>query len=366
MTNSKHTCKNCEKTYSDSFAFCPHCGQKRNDQLTLKVLFYNTISNYFSFDARFFKSFFPLMLKPGFLAKKFIEGKRLLYLHPAQMYLFISLVFFFLFSFVEKDQAQQLDATLAKTMKKERVVDSLMTTIKNDSIKQSALLGKILKDSLERGELRKTFKEHKVLSELSNEELDSIISNAQFETRDFNSLSYMTKKIDSLIDSNASEDIILKEMGMTENDGYFTKRAYSQSLKFYQSKKGSGILRSFYGMIPIAMFFLLPIFAFILKMLHLKRGTYAHHLVFSFYYFAYLFTTFSIIIAINLIWDIYNWIDFLIIMSTSIYLLLALKYFYNQGWIKTFIKWCITIFIFLSIVTPVTTVFLIFYAFLFY
>ena len=134
----------------------------------------------------------------------------------------------------------------------------------------------------------------------------------------------------------------------------------------YQSKKGSGILRSFYGMIPIAMFFLLPIFAFILKMLHLKRGTYAHHLVFSFYYFAYLFTTFSIIIAINLIWDIYNWIDFLIIMSTSIYLLLALKYFYNQGWIKTFIKWCITIFIFLSIVTPVTTVFLIIYAFLFY
>tara|TARA_R110002012_G_scaffold81945_4_gene207537 strand:- start:77757 stop:78857 length:1101 start_codon:yes stop_codon:yes gene_type:complete len=366
MAKNKHTCKNCETVYSESFAFCPHCGQKRNDELTLTVLFYNTISNYFSFDARFFKSFFPLMMKPGFLAKKFIEGKRLLYLHPAQMYLFISLVFFFFFSFIERDQGKRLDATLAKTMQQEQLVDSLLTNKDLDSLKQSALINKILKDSLKQGELRQTVREHRILAELSTEELDSLISNKQFETRDFNSLSYLTKQIDSLIDTNASEDIILKEMGMTEDDGFFTKRAYAQSLKFYQSKKGSGILSSFYSMIPIAMFFLLPIFAFILKIMHLKRGTYAHHLVFSFYYFSYLFTTFTIIIAVNLIWDLSNWIDFLIVISTSIYLLLALKYFYNQGWFKTILKWGITIFVFLSIITPVTASFLVVYAFLFF
>ncbi|WP_246126039.1 DUF3667 domain-containing protein [Bizionia myxarmorum] len=99
MANSKHLCKNCETTYNEAFAFCPHCGQKRNDALTLKVLFYNTISNYFSFDARFFKSFLPLLLKPGYLAEQFIVGKRLLFLHPAQMYLFIAIIFFSLNSF---------------------------------------------------------------------------------------------------------------------------------------------------------------------------------------------------------------------------------------------------------------------------
>ena len=97
MEKNMVTCKNCEKEYNDSFEFCPHCGQKSNDELTIGILFYNTISNYFSFDARFFKSYIPLMFKPGYLPNKFIEGKRLLYLHPAQMYLFISVVFFFLF-----------------------------------------------------------------------------------------------------------------------------------------------------------------------------------------------------------------------------------------------------------------------------
>ena len=93
-------CKNCEQPFDDAYEYCPHCGQKDKDELTIGLLFYNTISNYFSFDARFFKSFIPLLFKPGYLARKFIEGKRLLYLHPAQMYLFISVVFFFLFNFL--------------------------------------------------------------------------------------------------------------------------------------------------------------------------------------------------------------------------------------------------------------------------
>ena len=99
---------NCEHKFEEGFKFCPHCGQKTNDDLTLGVLFYNTITNYFSVDARFFKSFIPLMFKPGYLAKRFIEGKRLLYLHPAQMYLFISVVFFFLFSFITRDNNNNL------------------------------------------------------------------------------------------------------------------------------------------------------------------------------------------------------------------------------------------------------------------
>ena len=92
-------CKNCEKSFDASFDYCPFCGQETADNLTFGVLFSNTINNYFSIDARFFKSFIPLMTKPGVLARRFVDGKRLSYLHPAQFYLFISVVFFFIFSF---------------------------------------------------------------------------------------------------------------------------------------------------------------------------------------------------------------------------------------------------------------------------
>ena len=132
MKKDIETCKNCEQEFARDFKFCPHCGQQTKDDLTVPVLFYNTIANYFSFDARFFKSFFPLLFKPGYLARKFIEGKRLLYLHPAQLYLFISVVFFFLLSVtVVRNQDELLDSSLKNTLNTTKLLDSLEITEKN-------------------------------------------------------------------------------------------------------------------------------------------------------------------------------------------------------------------------------------------
>jgi len=118
-------CKNCEKTFDKDFEFCPYCGQKAKDDLTIGLLFYNTISNYFSFDARFFKSFIPLMIRPGYLAKRFVEGKRLLFLHPAQFYLFISIVFFFLFSFIARKQQLEFDKSIKKEFENVKSSDTI-------------------------------------------------------------------------------------------------------------------------------------------------------------------------------------------------------------------------------------------------
>lgn len=85
-------CKNCNLKFRKDYRFCPHCGQQAKDKLTVGLLFYNTVTNYFSFDARFFKSVYPLLCKPGYLAKLFVNGQRATYLHPAQLFLFTSIV----------------------------------------------------------------------------------------------------------------------------------------------------------------------------------------------------------------------------------------------------------------------------------
>ncbi len=58
MESNTTRCKNCEQEHEMGFEFCPHCGQKTNEDLTVGILFYNTISNYFSFDARFLRALF--------------------------------------------------------------------------------------------------------------------------------------------------------------------------------------------------------------------------------------------------------------------------------------------------------------------
>ncbi|WP_136481150.1 DUF3667 domain-containing protein [Cognatitamlana onchidii] len=348
MPKTKETCKNCNKEFNKKFNYCPYCGQQVNDALTIKVLFYNTISNYFSFDARFLKSFFPLMLKPGYLASRFIEGKRLLYLHPAQMYLFVAVIFFFLFSFVQREQVQNLDAQLEKPLVAVGTDSniSLDTEIKistNEVEKNYSVKPNVLQKELETTSKSQSDKNNSILNFDSN-----------------------AKKIDSLIAIEAPDNQVFNEMGMSNDASFLEKRVYAQALKLYKSRKGGSILQAFFDAIPIAMFFLLPIFALILKLLYLKKGVYAHHLVFSFYYFSFLFTVFSIILGVNFLIDIPDWIDILLILSTFIYLFMALKYFYKQSWLKSFLKSTVTSLVFLMFVAPLAVFVLVVFAFLFY
>ncbi|MFD2823680.1 DUF3667 domain-containing protein [Lacinutrix iliipiscaria] len=358
-------CKNCEQPFNEVYEFCPYCGQKDKDELTIGVLFYNTISNYFSFDARFFKSFIPLLFRPGYLATKFIEGKRLLYLHPAQMYLFIAVVFFFLNSFNVNKWKNEIDTSLAKTLNKEKVLDTVRDEKVRDSLKLIELSKLRTKDSIAKAAVRKALEDNKVFTGMTQKEIDSLVSITNAKNNNLN-FDFNEKEIDSLIAVGASENLIYRAMGMPDDAGRFKRHFYGQMLKFYKSREGGSILQRLYDTIPIAMFFLLPLFALILKILYIKRGRYAHHLVFSFYYFSFLFTVFSIIIGINFVWDIPDWIDWLVAFSTFFYLFFALKRFYQQGWFWSFFKASLTAFVFVIFVAPLAMMFLSLFAFYFY
>lgn len=354
MSNKLTECSNCNQHFETYYPYCPYCGQKAQDDLTLGILFNNTISNYFSVDARFFRSFIPLMFRPGYLAKRFIEGKRLLYLHPAQFYLFVSVVFFFLFSFVSREQTAELNKELQKTLKTET------TKVVVDSVAERK------KDSLERAKLRKALYDNQFLTGMKDKEIDSMVNVKSLTKKDVN-FGFNEDKIDSLIRIDAPDTEIYKVMGLNSDAGAFKRKLYSQALKFYKSRDGGNVLKAFYDTIPIALFFLLPLFALILKLLYYKRGAYANHLVFSFYFFSYLFTVFSILVICDLIWKNFpGWIMLLVTLSTFFYLFLGVKRFYQQGWFLSFLKTSLTTFIFISLIIPSAAIIIGFFAFLYY
>ena len=354
METPQLQCKNCEAYLKTEFDFCPKCGQKVNDKLTIRVLFYNTISNYFSFDARFLKSFFPLMVKPGYLARKYIEGKRLLFLHPAQMYLFISVVFFFIFSISVQDQTEIVNKELKRTLEKNESLSAI------DSIKFEEI------DSLDKAEVRKFMKNNKWIYGMDEKAVDSILLQEGVKKNEIDFDFFDEEKVDSLIGADADEKEILIAAGLEQDAGWFKTKLYSQGIKFYKARDGGNILKTFYDTLPIAFFVLLPLFALILKLLYYKRGPYAHHLVFSFYYFSFLFITFSILFGINMILNIPGWITTLIVLSTFIYLFIALKKFYQKSWIGSFLKAGVATFTFMTFVVPTAAGIILFYAFLFY
>jgi len=324
-----YQCKNCEESIEASFDYCPHCGQETASTLTVGVLFRNTISNYFSIDARFFKSFIPLITKPGFLARRFVDGKRKLYLHPAQFYLFISVVFFFIFSFSIQKADDRLSTALEKGLNDPVFLDSLH--VKVDSVSVEAIAPAIPGRS-------------------------SMLASP---------LNFQKETLDSLIASSAPQEEKLLAMGKKDDAGVFISKVYRQLLKLYE-QKGGGILRTLYDSIPIAMFFLLPIFALILKLFYRRRGTFAHHIVFSFYFFTFLFTIFSVLILANTFIGIPNWLEVIVFLSFIIYLTLALRQFYESPWWRAFFKASFISLIYMLIVLPIAMVGVIFVSFLLY
>ena len=89
------TCLNCEQPISDNDNFCSNCGQVNDElPLSIKQFISEFFSGFFSFDTRFFKTFIPLLFKPGKVSKDYIDGKRRRYVNPFQLYLHVTIIFF--------------------------------------------------------------------------------------------------------------------------------------------------------------------------------------------------------------------------------------------------------------------------------
>lgn len=88
-------CQNCQHPLDDDANFCPNCGQKAlPDYLSVRYFISEFLNNYFSFDSKFVNTIRPLLFKPAFLSLEFIEGRRIRYINPVQLFIFISFLYF--------------------------------------------------------------------------------------------------------------------------------------------------------------------------------------------------------------------------------------------------------------------------------
>lgn len=89
------SCPQCGTSLVPEYAFCPNCGQKRiQAKESLKDLVNNFLGDYFAFDSKIMSSLKPLIAKPGFLTQEYMAHRRVKYISPLRLYIFISILFF--------------------------------------------------------------------------------------------------------------------------------------------------------------------------------------------------------------------------------------------------------------------------------
>ena len=126
-------CLNCESELSVEDNFCPRCGQVNDmNRLSIKQYFSEYLAGFFEFDNRFLRTVIPLLIKPGTVSKNYVNGKRIYYANPFQLYLHITILFFLLVglfktidSFKPGSQANQNLPGVMNSENREKILDSI-------------------------------------------------------------------------------------------------------------------------------------------------------------------------------------------------------------------------------------------------
>ncbi|MBL0744370.1 DUF3667 domain-containing protein [Chryseolinea lacunae] len=90
----EHICKNCGHTFKG--IYCNLCGEKviePKDRKLNSILTTVLISTTFV-DNKFLKSLRLTLSNPGFLAREYVDGRRVRYMRPLQMFFILNLVYF--------------------------------------------------------------------------------------------------------------------------------------------------------------------------------------------------------------------------------------------------------------------------------
>src|SRR3954471_4962654 len=77
-------------------AYCSACGEKRlsPQDFSLRHFAEHAVHDFTHFDAKIFRSLFPLIARPGWLTAEFVAGRRNRYIKPLTLFILVNLFFF--------------------------------------------------------------------------------------------------------------------------------------------------------------------------------------------------------------------------------------------------------------------------------
>lgn len=108
-TVARGACANCGTVLADRY--CGHCGQDAHATLSIRHFAGEFVEGLFHFDSTFWRTFLPLLFRPGFLTVEYLNGKRKSYAPPLRSYLVLSLLYFLMASLVVTPHTRVISPT---------------------------------------------------------------------------------------------------------------------------------------------------------------------------------------------------------------------------------------------------------------
>ncbi len=320
-----YICPNCKTSNDESHLYCKKCGQK-NKNLKMKIFeFINEFfDSVFNIDNKFFKTTLHLFV-PAKLTKAFFSGIRQKYHHPLRIYFLSVILLFFVLS------ALQIEDYILKDL----------TKLGSDVISLEGQKKNIRETLNDQKEIYRESPGVELMDTLYNN-LFFVLNKDTLYVRD--TLKVLSRTIGLFrtnIELNNEEMFTMDPDSVIVNHNitaWHEKFIVRQILRITRNADSVG--KYFFANLTWLFLALIPIFAFILKLFYIgKNHFFVEHYVFLLHLFATLFLATSLLLVTIYFTGWHISILPLLGLFVFIFPLIAFIRYYQQSWIKTFIKY---------------------------
>lgn len=312
--------------------FCHYCGQPdKNLMRFFPALLREMLEDFMDFDSRFMRTMKPLLFKPGKLTRDYLDGRRFRYVPPMRLYIFSSLLMFFLAAMIT---GSNLDFTPQASS------DEPAVTIQIDEDDREDLEEALQElDQIQPG-----------LGEQVGQQIEEAATGeveADDEEFDPSEITINGKPW------NAETNPVVLPLMPDWMNRWINREVADSPAKIEKLRDDPRlIIDKALDVLPGTMFVLLPLVALLFKFWYLfAKKYYVEHLIFALHNHSFIFVTFLIMMLMSVLaeWrepagtgpvtSVIEWTKIVLMTWIPIYLLVSLKNVYRQGWSLTAAKY---------------------------
>lgn len=351
-------CLNCKSVIYGRY--CHICGQENTEP---KESFWHLVSHFISdithFDGKFFSTLKYLLLRPGYLSKEYLRGRRASYLNPIRMYVFTSAFFFIIFfSFITVSPKERMALS-----------ENELIETKNHLLKKL----KAARDSVEVMQIKKeiaetdsalVFVKETGISPKKTDDMFGITGSGNSKSNIIG--------LAGLPETVHEYDSIQNTLPPAKRNNWLVRQIKIKSIAINAKYKGRSkeffaeFIEKFRHSVPQMMFVSLPFVALILQLLYVRRKQfyYVNHLIFTIHAFVAIFILLLVYYGFDELkkethWGFFSIMTTLSFLAIFVYIYKSMRNFYLQSRIKTILKFFVLNFTVMILFVLLSAVFIV-------
>jgi hypothetical protein len=320
-------CENCGAPLTGHY--CGKCGQAAVDyRRSFRHVITDVLDSFLNWDSKFFTTIALLILKPWRLTNEFLAGKRVRYVNPLRLYLLASILFFFAVNYGAK--GLRFDA--GKLSSKDRA--ELEADLKDKDLPPAA-----------RRELEALLRESSpapASSPSTNTPLPVASTSPNAPSATASPKTDKQKREYGKIGERPF--MVFDEAKSTTPFERWIEARAKEKMGEHGTKMGL-FIATLFSNLPYMMLCCIPLFAFVLKILYLRRHIfYIDHLIYALHIHTFFYTGVMLIVLATVGLNraapgpIAGWVIALLWIAFVVQIFLSIRRVYRQGWFISVFK----------------------------